>query len=112
MRLAKAKEKDVDKLRLWLQFNDALCEIDTENEIEWRAFKRDWDEDEEFTPIITACDEEDYFSAEGYFNYYKRHVSHVHGRITLGYSTLVENCCDPDLDYLDFNKKIKEAFEK
>jgi len=24
----------------------------------------------------------------------------------------VENCCDPELDYLDFNKEIKEALEK
>ena len=112
MRLAKAKEKDVDTLRIWMQFNDALCEIDTENEYDWRALKKDWEGEEDFAPIIKWCDKDDYFSAEGYFNYYRIYVSHIHGRITLGYTTLVDNCCDPDLDYLDFNKEIKEAIEK
>ena len=111
MRLAKAKEKDVDTLRIWMQFNDALCEIDTENEYDWRAFKKDWEGEEDFAPIIKWCDEDDYFSAEGYFNYYKRNVSYIHGRITLGYTTLVDNCCDPELDYLDLNKEIKEALD-
>jgi ketol-acid reductoisomerase len=33
-------------------------------------------------------------------------------RILFGFEVLVENACDPDLDYLDFNKEIKEALEK
>jgi len=112
MRLAKAKDKDVDTLRIWLRFNDELCKIDIDNEIEWRAFKLDWMDDEDFSPIITACDDEDFFSMERYFAYYNRFITYIHGRITLGYTTLVENCCDPELDYLDFNKEIKEALEK
>ena len=112
MRLAKAKEEHVDTLRIWLQFNDELCKIDTENEYEWRSFMKDWSEDEEFGPIAEACDDEGHFSPDGYLSYYRQNITYIHGRITLGYTTLVDNCCDPELDYLDFNKEIKEAMEK
>lgn len=37
-------------------------------------------------------------------------ISSVHfQRILFNCSTLLENCADPDLDYLDFNKDIKEG---
>lgn len=112
MRLAKAPENHVDALRIWLQFNDELCKIDTEYEVEWQSLKTEWEEDEEFGPIIEACDDEGHFSMEGYLNYYRSNITYIHGRITLGYTTLVENCCDPELDYLEFSKEIREAMEK
>lgn len=33
------------------------------------------------------------------------------GRVLMAAETLVNQACDPDLDYLDFNKEIKEAAE-
>lgn len=32
-------------------------------------------------------------------------------RIVFGYQVLVENCCDPNKDYLDFKPKIQDAIE-
>ena len=32
-------------------------------------------------------------------------------RVVFGYQTLVDNCADPNLDYLDFNPEIKRVME-
>ena len=32
-------------------------------------------------------------------------------RVVFGYQVLVDNCADPDLDYLEFNPRIKAALE-
>ncbi len=113
MRLAKAPEEHVDRLRIWMQFNDELCKIDPRNEYEWNRLKEDWGDDESFSPIIKHCENSDgEFEFDYYMDYYSSHISHIHMRIIFGYSTLVENCCDPDLDYLDYNKEIKELFNK
>jgi ketol-acid reductoisomerase len=32
-------------------------------------------------------------------------------RIIMGFEVLVDNACDPELDYLDFKKEIKELME-
>jgi hypothetical protein len=32
-------------------------------------------------------------------------------RIVFGYEVLVENVCDMELDYLDFNKELKKLME-
>ena len=70
------------------------------------------EDEEDFSRIIDYCGDEDGFSYEYYFNYYQRYISHIHMRIIIGYEVLVHNCCDPELDYLEFNKEIKEALEK
>ena len=112
MRMAKAPEEQVDKLRNWLKFNDELCKIDPTDEHEWENFKSDWSDDEDFSHIIDNCGDEDGFNWEYYFNYYRSYISHIHFRILFGYKVLIDNCCDPELDYLEFNKEIKEALEK
>jgi hypothetical protein len=33
-------------------------------------------------------------------------------RIIYGYEVLVENVCDPDLDYLEYKPEIKKLLEK
>jgi hypothetical protein len=32
-------------------------------------------------------------------------------RIIFGFEVLVDNVCDPDLDYLDFNPELKKLLE-
>jgi len=44
MRMSKAPQEHVNKLRCWMQFNDELCKIDPTNEFEWDEFKKDWEE--------------------------------------------------------------------
>ena len=112
MRIAKAPQEHVDRLRNWMQFNDELCNIDTTNENEWEAFKNDWEDDERFVPIIKHCEDDKGFNYEYYMDYYRANISYIHMRIIFGYDVLVENACDPELDYLDFNKDIKEALNK
>jgi hypothetical protein len=112
VRMAKAKQKDIDKLRTWLQLNDQLAKIDPINEREWIQLKKDWEDEEDFSEIIKEIsDESEWFSIENYFRYYNAHIAHIHGRIIFGFTTLLDNCADPDLDYLDFNKDIKAGFE-
>lgn len=111
LRLSKASNDHIYTLRNWLQFNDELCKIDVDNEWEWNRFMEDWADEEDFSEIIKYCNVDGFFTVEGYMNYYQQRISHIHTRIILGYSTLLENCCDPDLDYLDFNKEIKELFK-
>jgi len=110
MRMAKAPKEHIDRLRKWMQFNDELCKIDPE--YEWESFKEDWAEDEDFMPIIKHCeDEEGRFIYDYYLDYYQSTISHIHMRIIFGFEILLENVCDPDKDYLDYNKELKELID-
>lgn len=108
MRMAKAPQEHVDRLRTWMQFNDELCKIDPTNDNEWKSFKNDWVDDEDFNKIIKHCEDDFGFNWEYYMDYYQTHISYIHMRIIFGFEVLVENVCDPELDYLDFKKEIKE----
>ena len=113
MKMSKAPKEHVDKLRTWLQFTDELTSIDPENEREWQRFKDDWSEDEDFDPIIKHCEDEDgRFVYSYYFDYFQSHISHIHMRVVFGYEVLVDNVCDPNLDYLEFKPEIKSLMEK
>lgn len=112
LRMAKAPKEHIDRLRIWLQFHNELCQIDPTSEYGWKRLKEDWEEDEEFGAIIKHCEDEDKnFSWEYYMDYFERHISHIHVRIIMGFEVLVDNCCDPNLDYLDFKPEMKKAFE-
>jgi hypothetical protein len=109
MRLGKATQKDIDKLRIWLEFNDELSKIDPSNCFAWDNFKDDWNEDKDFSPIIKKIQVGEEFDTEAYFDYYHNYISHIHLRIVLGYETLVNSVCDPNADYLTFNESIEKA---
>ena len=112
MKMSKAPKEHVDKLRTWLQFTDELSQIDPENSREWESFKEDWSEDEDFNLIIKHCeDNENRFIYEYYFDYYRSNISHIHMRVVFGYEVLVDNVCDPDLDYLEFKPEIKKFLD-
>lgn len=112
MRVAKAPQEHVNTLRTWLKFNNELCKIDPTNQREWQELKIDWEDDSDFGKIISHCDDKNTFSFEYYMDYFERYISYIHMRIIFGYETLVENACDPDKDYLDYNHQIKQALEK
>ena len=112
MRMAKAPKEHVDRLRVYLQFCDELTQIDPENYNEWKEFKKDWEDDEKFNKIIKHCeDDEGRFLYEYYFDYYRSNISHIHMRVVFGYEVLVDNVCDPDLDYLEFKPELKKLME-
>lgn len=104
--MAKAPQAHIDRLRIWLQFNDELCKIHPD--YQWKEFKEEFAE-EDWQDIINHCEnEEGRFELEYYFDYYQRHISYLYGRILMGYEVLVDNACDPKLDYLDFKPEIKK----
>ncbi len=109
--MAKAPQEHVDRLRRWMQFNDELCKIDPTNHFEWNRFKKDWEDEEDFNKIIKHCQDDQGFTWEYYMDYYQSYISHIHMRVILGYDVLVENACDPDLDYLEFNPEIRNLLE-
>lgn len=111
MKISKAPQHHVDRLRAWMQFNDLISEIEPTNELSWIDFKEKYGEDEDFSNIIQKCDYRGVFDTEKYFEYYSTNISSIHGRIIMGYEVLVENACDPELNYLDYNKEIKDALQ-
>lgn len=111
MRMAKAPQEHIDTLRKWMQFNDELSTINPLNKFEWEWFLKDWEEDERFIPIIKHCTDDEGFNWEYYWDYYQREIAHIHGRILMGYDVLVDNVCDPDLDYLDYKPELKKQFD-
>lgn len=112
LRMAKAPKEHIDRLRTWMQFTDELSQIDTDSQREWRSFIEDWKDEQDFMKIIKHCtDENDCFSAEYYFDYFRSHISHIYMRIIFGFDILLENCCNPKLDYLDFNKDISQGLD-
>jgi hypothetical protein len=111
MRMAKAPQEHVDRLRTWMQFNDELCKIDPTNKLEWDEFKKDWEDEEDFNKIIKNCEDDEGFNWEYYMDYYQSYISYIHMRVIIGYEVLVDNACDPDLDYLDYKPEIKKLME-
>ena len=111
MRMSKAPREHVDRLRTWMQFNDELSKIDPTNEFEWDEFKKDWVDEEDWTSIIKHCEDDEGFNWEYYMDYYHSNISHIHMRVIFGYEVLVDNVCDPELDYLDYKKELKELME-
>ena len=111
MKMAKAPQEHVDRLRHWMQFNDELCTIDPSNRTEWKTFKSDWGNDKRFIEIINHCEDESGFNLEYYLDYFRSNISYIYMRVIFGYEILVENVCDAELDYLDFNKELKKLME-
>ena len=112
MRMAKAPQEHIDSLRLWLQVTEEISKIDPTNEYEWSEFKNDYEDDESFMKMLNHFEDKNGFNYEFYFDYFQRHISHIYGRIIFGFEVLLDNCCDPEKDYLDFNVRIKTALEK
>jgi len=112
MKMAKAPKEHVDRLRTWMQFNDELCKIDPTNDNEWETLKEDWEEDEDFSKIIKHCEDDNGFNYEYYFDYYQSNISYIHMRVIFGYEVLIDNVCDPELDYLDYKPELKKMFEE
>lgn len=108
MRMSKAPKEHVDQLRTWLKFNDEFCKIDPTNQREWNEFKRDWEDEDDFKKIIKHCEDDEGFNWEYYMDYYQSNISYIHMRIIMGFEVLVENVCDPDLDYLDYKSELKK----
>jgi polyhydroxyalkanoate synthesis regulator phasin len=112
LRMSKAPQEHIVRLRTWMQFNEELCEIDPEYKKDWDCLKQTYENEDDYLKIIKHCEDGDgEFKWEFYMDYFRANISHIYMRIIIGFEILLDNCCDPDLDYLDFTPEIKKALE-
>lgn len=101
MRLAKTNEKEIDSLMKVLLEIEAISEElkHTElSDLEWEYF-----------PILSNLYKDD---SENFLENTFRYLANIHfQRILWNCSTMLEQCADENLSYLDFNSKIKKGFE-
>lgn len=104
LRMATATKEDIDHMFLlynildFMNENDCTC-LDDFNEMELSIQERN------FLSQIFEDDEIDINS----FVQYLKGLLHGFHRVVFGYQTLFDNCADPNLGHLDFNKSLKEA---
>lgn len=103
LKLAKTSQAEIERL------------LDALNEVEWlakeltRSHLSNIEFDGEYYPMLSKFDKND---SEMFLEQLARHLSGIHfKRILWNALTLLENCADPDLDTLDFNKDIKRGLE-
>jgi hypothetical protein len=102
MKVAKTNEEEITRLKTLL------------NEIEWLS--KDFRSGYDFSDINWEDYERLYNlpkdDAEEFLKVLCHKIAGNHfGRILMNCITLVDNCADKNLDYLDFNPRIKAAFE-
>lgn len=101
LKLAKTSQAEIDSLFAIL------------NEAEWlkKELQNNFLEDIDFSEfeIMQSFDRE---NTEQFLTDFVSHLSSIHfQRILFNCQTLLDNCADPDLDTLDFNKDIKRGLE-
>lgn len=101
MKLAKASEEEIQRL------SDILSEIEWMHK-DLKGYDFEYLDFTEYE-ILSKFDRS---SPEKFLEDLVRNLSAIHfQRILFNLTTLLENCADPDLDYLDFNKNIKQGLE-
>lgn len=119
MTVAKATEEEFDRVYGFLHPMEALFDGRGffSNEEDWR----DWDDDDEDKQLLLNIEkelqDEEGDSVDNRLILYefmkkkflKANFSGSIGRILFDCQTLIDNCCDPDLDYLEFKPSIMYA---
>ena len=125
MKVAKADEKEFDKVYDFINVMDDLFDSRFfSHEEEWR----NWDDDDEDKKLLLEIEEEvketdgeDVWGGVDnrliLYEFIKRKWKKVNWggsfqRIVTDAEVLIENTCDPNLDYLEFNPEIREAMEE
>lgn len=101
MKLAKTNVEEIDNLLSILNELEYFNTYHSNQDLS----KIDWDEYE----ILNKFDHSDY---QLFFNSVIQYICKIHfKRILWNCETMLENCADPNLDYLDFNENIKEGLK-
>lgn len=124
MKAAKADKEEIDRVQKFYNLVESLWDS------RWRDSDEDWrtwdDKDEDKKEILEI--EEELKQWEGtdldghvdnrivLYEFFKKRFKKVNwcgsiGRVLMNADVLVNQVCDPDLDYLDFNPEIKQALE-
>lgn len=100
MTLAKASKEDIKKITIFFQQWDALHDDGWEVDM--------WDE-EEVETLPVKPDSNKRISERDFFRAWHERISYRWMRVVRGCDVLIDNCCDPDKDYLDFKPELKNA---
>lgn len=121
--VAKATQEEFDRVWGFVHPMEALFDGRGffSNEEDWR----DWDDDDEDKKLLLKIEKELLAAGEDKYDgqvdnrlilyefmkvkFLEANYSGSIGRILFDCSTLIHNCCDPDLDYLEFKPSIMHA---
>lgn len=128
LKMAKANLEEFERTMKFVNIMEALFEPHHYSLIDSETSWRDWDDDDEDKQLLLEIEkevlEEDGDCWDGrpdnrivLFEFIKRkwkesNYSGSFGRIIMDAEVLIDNACDPDLDYLEWKPEIKEALEK
>lgn len=125
MKVAKAEKEEFDKVYDFINIMDEFFDSRFfSHEEEWR----NWDDDDPDKKLLLKIEEE-IRESDGadiwdgvdnrliLYEFIKRKWNEVNccgsfQRIVTNAEVLIDNACDPELDYLEFNKEITQALEK
>lgn len=126
--MAKANPEEFERTMKFVNIMEALFESNPYSLMESETSWREWDDDDEDKQLLLEIEKE---VAEEYgaswdgkpdsrlvlFEFIKRkwkeaNYSGSFGRIIVDAEVLIDNACDPELDYLEWKPEIKEALEK
>lgn len=126
LKMAKADKDEFERVMSFVRVMEALFEGRSifSNEEDWR----DWPDDNEDKKLLLEIEkeviDEDGTCWDGkpdnrlvLYEFIKRkwhkaNFSGSFGRIIMDATVLIQNACDPDLDYLEFKPEIKAAMEE
>lgn len=126
LKMAKADPEEFERTMSFVRVMDSLFDSRSffSSEEDWR----EWDDDDEDKKMLLAIEEEvketDGTSWDGkadnriiLYEFVKRkwkqaNFSGSFGRIIMDADVLIANCCDPNLDYLEFKPEIIAAMEE
>jgi hypothetical protein len=120
IKVAKATADEFNRVRSFVEAMEALFDGRGFFAADWR----DWPDDDEdkklMRKIVTEMeyDEEDDMVVLEFVKrkFRKANFSGSFGRILFNCETLIDNCCDPELDYIEFKPSImyaeRDALEK
>lgn len=126
LKMAKAGPEEFERTRGFVRVMEALFESRSffSNEEDWRELDDDDEDKKMLLEIEKEVKEEDGTDWNGdadnrliLYEFIKRkwrqaNFSGSFGRIIMDAEVLIDNACDPDLDYLEFKPEIKAAMEE
>ncbi len=107
MKMAKASQDDLDKMRLFYQVMEAYYQAACENHHDFT----DLFKDSEMEQISSAFNDKGEFDIDAFLRLSYDHLLSGFFRVHFGYQVLLSNACDPSEDSLQFKDWIKQSIE-
>lgn len=106
LRMASATKSDIKDLYMLMHVLEAMKDELPNSVDDFEHLEMDQKEKN----FISQIFEDGEINVESLISYLSG-LCHGFHRVVMGYGVLYDNTANPDLDYLDFNKSILEAFE-